>query len=170
MPKVTNNNNILNSVYATTSKMPLPRILNAGPSVIAINSNNVNGYGNTSNIAKSPWNETSSALEVTTDKKTYMPGEKVSITVKNNGKQALTFPDAALGLRIENLDTRERFGLVAAQVLTTLEPGQSETIEWDQKGNLKSQAAEGLFNVTVTTIPDECLSTFSAGAIFRITK
>jgi hypothetical protein len=170
MPKGVINNNILNSVYATTSQMPFPRILNAGPNVIDSSNNNINGYGNTSNIAKSPWNETSSGLEVTTDKKTYMPGEKVTITVKNNGKQPLTFPDAALGLKIENLDTKERFGLVAAQVLTTVEPGQSEKIEWDQKGNLESQAAEGLFNATVTTVPDEHLSSLNAGVIFRIRK
>src|SRR5215212_8243898 len=157
-------NNTLGSVYGLASEMPFPRILNVDNT--AINSNN----NNTSNIAMATSNETSSGLEITTDKKTYKPGEIITITVRNNGKQPLSFPDATLGLKIENLDTGERFGLMAAQVLTTVEPGQSQKIEWDQKGNIGNQVTEGSFNAAVTTAPSERFSNISAGTEFQIRK
>jgi hypothetical protein len=46
----------------------------------------------------------------------------------------LTFQDAALGLMIVNVKTKESFSFIAAQVLTLLQPGESESIEWDQCG------------------------------------
>jgi hypothetical protein len=164
-------NNTLGSVYGLASEMPFPRILNVDNT--AINSNNdstKNNNNNTSNIAMATSNETSSGLEITTDKKTYKPGEIITITVRNNGKQPLSFPDATLGLKIENLDTGERFGLMAAQVLTTVEPGQSQKIEWDQKGNIGNQVTEGSFNAAVTTAPSERFSNISAGTEFQIRK
>ena len=164
-------NNTLGSVYGLASETPFPRILNVNNT--AINSNNdsnKNNNNNTSNIAMATSNETSSGLEITTDKKTYKPGEIITITVRNNGKQPLAFPDAALGLKIENLDTGERFGLMAVQVLTTVEPGQSQKIEWDQKGNIGNQVTEGSFNAAVTTAPGERSSYISAGTEFQIRK
>lgn len=163
-------NNTLGSIYELASEMPFPRILNVDNTAINSNNGSIKNNNNTSNIAMSTSNETSSGLEITTDKKTYKPGEIITITVRNNGKQPLAFPDAALGLKIENLDTGERFGLMAAQVLTTVEPGQSQKIEWDQKRNIGNQVTEGSFNAAVTTAPGERFSNISAGTEFQIRK
>jgi hypothetical protein len=163
-------NNTLDSVYGLASETPFPRILNVDNTAINSNNDSNKNNNNTSNIAMATSNETSSSLEITTDKKTYKPGEIITITVRNNGKQPLAFPDAALGLKIENLDTGERFGLMSAQVLTTVEPGQSQKIEWDQKGNIGNQVIEGSFNAAVTTAPGERFSNISAGTEFQIRK
>jgi archaellum component FlaG (FlaF/FlaG flagellin family) len=107
-------------------------------------------------------------LELEPDKITYRPGETVVITVKNNGAESLTFPDAAMGLLIENVDTKESFGFIAAQVLTLLQPGQSKSIEWDQRGHDGTQANEGEYKVSVTTVPDQTLLSSSAYSHFQI--
>jgi archaellum component FlaG (FlaF/FlaG flagellin family) len=107
-------------------------------------------------------------LELEPDKITYRPGETVVVTVKNNGAESLTFPDAALGLLIENVDTKEIFGFIAAQVLTLLQPGQSKSIEWDQRGHDGTQADEGEYKVSVTTVPDQTLPSLSAYSRFQI--
>jgi hypothetical protein len=70
------------------------------------------------------------SLEITTDKEIYEPGDVVAITITNTGDEPLEFPDAALGLQIKNVDTGEVFPLDAAQVVTTLEPGESRTFEF----------------------------------------
>src|SRR5919109_1360385 len=46
-------------------------------------------------------------LGIRTNKNMFEPGETIIITVENNGTQPLTFPDAALGLMIVNLETKE---------------------------------------------------------------
>jgi hypothetical protein len=69
-------------------------------------------------------------LEITTDKETYESVGTVTITVTNDSDEALEFPNSVLGLEIENLDTDEVYPLVSAQVITTLEPGESRTFEF----------------------------------------
>ncbi|MGA9151841.1 MAG: hypothetical protein WBZ36_14785 [Candidatus Nitrosopolaris sp.] len=44
-------------------------------------------------------------LQISSNKQTYKPGETIVITVKNNGKYTLEFPDSVLGLTIR--DTRK---------------------------------------------------------------
>jgi hypothetical protein len=107
-------------------------------------------------------------LELRTNKDTFEPGETIIITVKNNGRQPLTFPDAALGLMIANVETNETFSFIAAQVLTLLQPGQSKSIKWDQRGLDGIQVKEGEYGVSVKTIPDQKLSTISAYSQFQI--
>ena len=107
-------------------------------------------------------------LELGANKITFRPGETVVITVKNNGAESLTFPDPAMGLLIENVDTKESFGFIAAQVLTLLQPGQSKSIEWDQRGHDGIQANEGEYKVSVTTVPDQSLPSLSAYSHFQI--
>lgn len=94
-------------------------------------------------------------LEVKPNKSSYKLGESVIITVKNNGVEPLTFPDASMGLLIANVETRENFSSIAAQVLTTLQPGQSKSIDWDQRRFDGTQADEGEYKVSVTTIPEQ---------------
>ena len=69
-------------------------------------------------------------LIMTTTKEVYEPGDEVTITVTNTGDEPLDFPNSALGLQIKNVDTGEVFPLEAAQVITTLEPGESRTFEF----------------------------------------
>jgi hypothetical protein len=111
---------------------------------------------------------TNNILELRMNKNTYRPGETVSITVKNNGVETLTFPDAALGLTIENVGTKESFGFIAAQVLTSLKAGESKSVKWDQRGLDGIQVSRGVYKVSVKTIPDQKLSTLSANSQFRI--
>jgi hypothetical protein len=94
-------------------------------------------------------------LEVKPNKSSFIPEERVIITVKNNGVEPLTFPDASMGLLIEYVATKENFSSIAAQVLTTLQPGQSKSIDWDQRRFDGTLAAEGEYKVSVTTIPEQ---------------
>jgi hypothetical protein len=65
-------------------------------------------------------------LEITTDEETYESGDTVTITVTNHGDETLEFSNSVLGLEIQNLDTDEMYPLISAQVITTLEPGESK--------------------------------------------
>jgi hypothetical protein len=112
--------------------------------------------------------EKNQTLEVKVNKNRFVAGETVIITVKNNGVETLTFPDSALGLMIQNVVTKERFGFFAAQVLTPLKPGESKSIKWDQRGLDGTQADMGAYTVSVSTIPDQNLSPLSADSHFEI--
>jgi hypothetical protein len=90
------------------------------------------------------------------------------LQLKNNSEQPLTFPDAALGLVIVNVKTKESFSFIASQVLTLLQLGESESIEWDQRGLDGIQIKEGEYRVSVKTIPDQKLSPISAYSQFQI--
>lgn len=88
-------------------------------------------------------------LVITTSEATYIPGEPVVFTVKNIGDQTLTFPDAALGMQIENVQTGEKFSMTAAQVITELGPDESKTITWDE------DARAGDYTATIHTTADQ---------------
>ena len=107
-------------------------------------------------------------LEIWTNKNIFEPGKTIIITVKNNGAQPLTFPDAALGLMIINIETKESFSFIAAQVLTLLQPGESKSIEWDQCGLDGIQVKEGEYRVSVKTIPDQKIPAISVYSQFQI--
>jgi hypothetical protein len=72
----------------------------------------------------------SALVVVTSDRATYERGDDVRITVKNNGDETRSFPDAALALQVKNVDTGDSYSVMAAQVITDLEPGESKTITW----------------------------------------
>jgi hypothetical protein len=92
-------------------------------------------------------------LEITTDKETYESGGTVTITVTNDSDEALEFPNSVLGLEIENLDTDEVYPLVSAQVITTLEPGESRTFEFTYE-ELVSEIGTSTIEASVSG--DEC--------------
>ena len=75
-------------------------------------------------------NGTGCQLEIATNEETYTSGQLVTITVTNDGDEALETANSVFGLEIENLDTDELFSLISLQVITTLEAGQSETFEF----------------------------------------
>ena len=93
-------------------------------------------------------------LEITTDKETYGPGETVRITVTNTGNEPLEFPNSALGLEIRNAETGEVYPLESAQVVTTLQPGESRTFEFTYE-ELVSEIGTGLIEASVTSISGE---------------
>jgi hypothetical protein len=112
--------------------------------------------------------ETNNGLEIWPNKNIFRPGEMVIITARNNGAESLIFPDATLGLLIENIKTKESLGLISAQVLTSLKPGQSTSLQWDQHGFDGSQADAGEYRVSITTISDQNSPPLSANAYFQI--
>ena len=135
----------------------------------------ISGIGNLDTVNRSQDgvienSETKKLLEIRPNKNIFRPGETVNITARNNGAEPLTFPDASLALLIENIKTKESFGLISAQVLTSLEPGQSSSLEWDQNGLDGSQAKAGEYKVSVTTIPDQNTPPLSVNSYFQIRK
>lgn len=109
-----------------------------------------------------------SILELRLNKNNFRPGETVTVAVKNNGFETLTFPDAALGLMIENVRTKEIFSLMAAQVLTSLQPGETKKMELDQSSLVGLQVNDGKYKVSVKTIPDQNLHSLSAYSYFQV--
>lgn len=92
-----------------------------------------------------------STLHLSTNKKTYNPGETVLITVKNNGKNTLEFSDSTLGLTIQNNKTNQKTGMVGSQVMSELKPGESKTIRWDQRDINGKQVQAGTYNVRTSS-------------------
>jgi hypothetical protein len=91
----------------------------------------------------------SNVLAITTNKAIYNVGEPVLITVKNIGKEVLTFSDSALGLQIQNTNTGQTYHVVAAQVLTDLQPEASNTITWNQEDGNGNNVPAGGYTATV---------------------
>jgi PKD repeat protein len=101
-------------------------------------------------------NGTGCQLEITTNEETYESGgDTVAINVTNDGNEALEFANSVLGLEIENLDTDEVFQPISLQVITTLEPGESETFEFTYE-ELVSEIGTGTIEARVGG--DGCLA------------
>jgi uncharacterized cupredoxin-like copper-binding protein len=99
-------------------------------------------------------------IVITTSEARYDAGEPVAITVRNIGDHTLTFPDAALGMQIENVQTGQDYSVSAAQVITELQPDESKTVTWDE------DAPAGDYTATVHTTADQGIT---AQASFTIT-
>jgi len=91
----------------------------------------------------------SNVLAITTNKAIYNIGEPVLITVKNIGKEMLTFSNSALGLQIQNTNTGQTYHVVAAQVVTELQPEASKTITWNQEDGNGNNVPAGGYTATV---------------------
>lgn len=91
------------------------------------------------------------SINIRTDKETYNIAETVKITIQNDGSKIVSFPDSALGLKIKSLDNGEVYGFVAAQAITELKPGQSETFEWKQQNNEGQQVKAGKYSAIVSS-------------------
>src|ERR671917_1191006 len=89
-------------------------------------------------------------LEIITNEETFEVEEPVTITVTNGGDEALEFPNSMLGLEIENRDTGETYPLFSAQVITTLEPGESRTFEFTYE-ELVSEIGTGTIEASVSS-------------------
>jgi flagellar hook assembly protein FlgD len=112
----------------------------------------------------------SNVLVITTNKAIYSIGEPVIITVKNIGKEMLTFPDSALGLQIQNTNTGQIYKIAAAQVLTELEPEASKTITWNQEDGNGNNVPAGDYAATVQQqiMPSSSAQSVSAQVSFEI--
>jgi len=95
--------------------------------------------------------QNNSILQITTDKKTYQPGQTVAMTIKNNGNHPLVFSDSLLGLIIQNTKTGQKAGLLGSQVMSELKPNESKTIQWDQKDIDGKQVQPGAYNARTST-------------------
>ena len=105
--------------------------------------NNIQGSGSSSS---------SSVLVITTNEARYRIGEPVTITGKNIGDQTLTFPNSAVGLKIQNMNTGQMYNVAATQVTTELEPGASRMLTWNQEDGNGNNAPAGDYTATVQGI------------------
>jgi hypothetical protein len=111
----------------------------------------------------------SSVLVITTNEARYRIDEPVTITVKNISDKTLTFPDSAMGLKIQNMNTSQMYSVAAAQVTTELEPGVSRMITWDQEDGSGNNVPTGDYTATAQTISSSAQSV-SAQVSFEITE
>jgi hypothetical protein len=89
-------------------------------------------------------------LGIMTNEETFEVGEPVTINVTNKGAAALEFPNSVLGLEIVNRDTGEAYLLFSAQVITTLEAGESRTFEFAYE-ELVSEIGSGTIEANVSS-------------------
>lgn len=101
------------------------------------------------------------SINITSDKKSYKPGEVVNITIKNTGAVPLTFPNSILGLTIQNAATDERYPLFSAQVITILDSGQEKSLKWDQRGSFGQQVKDGNYTASTSSGLINANTTFS---------
>jgi flagellar hook assembly protein FlgD len=114
-----------------------------------------------------------SVLVITTDEARYRIGEPVTITVRNIGDETLTFPNSAVGLKIQNTNTGQIYNIAAAQVTTELEPGASKAMTWNQNDDNGNNVPAGDYTATVQTILSSSSSSaqsVSAQVSFEITE
>jgi hypothetical protein len=88
-------------------------------------------------------------LEVTTNKQTFTIGEPVTINITNDGDQAIDFPNSVLGLNLKNRVTDEAYPLFSAQVITTLQTGESRTLEFTYE-ELVSEIGTGSIDASIS--------------------
>jgi hypothetical protein len=127
--------------------------------------NNIQGSSSSSS--------SSSVLVITTNEARYRVDEPVTITVKNIGNETLTFPNSAVGLKIQNTNTGQMYSVVAAQVTTELEPGASRMLTWNQEDGNGNNVPAGNYTATAQGILSSSSSSaqsVSAQVSFEITE
>jgi flagellar hook assembly protein FlgD len=111
----------------------------------------------------------SNVLMITTNEARYRIGEPVTITVKNIGDETLTFSDSALGLKFQNTNTGQMYGVASAKVMTELIPEASKTLTWNQQDGNGNNVPAGDYTATVQTISSSSSSqSVSAQVNFEI--
>ena len=61
------------------------------------------------------------------------------------------FPNAILGLTIQNADSHEKFSQLSAPVTTVLDSGGSKSVQWDQKDSNGQQVVAGNYTASIST-------------------
>lgn len=96
-------------------------------------------------------NNSEQLVAIHTDRPTYKTGDIVNITIINTGTEPLTFPNAILGLIIQNADSHEKFSQLSAPVTTVLDSGGSKSVQWDQKDSNGQQVVAGNYTASIST-------------------
>ena len=91
-----------------------------------------------------------SSVSIVTEKSDFKKGEGINIRIVNSGTTLLTFSDDSYGLRITGLSGILMYAPSAAQVISSLEPGDEIRFSWDQIKNDGDVALEGLYKISVT--------------------
>jgi hypothetical protein len=106
-------------------------------------------------------NNSEQLVAIYTDKPTYKTGEIVNITINNTGTEPLTFPNAILGLSIQNAVSHEKYSLFSAQVITVLDSGGTKSVKWDQKDSNGQQVGPGNYTASIPAGLSTANKTFS---------
>jgi hypothetical protein len=98
-----------NDTLECTSNLVGSEIVNNGSSM-------TNGMRSSNNTSQNEAGNTGQfqVLAITTEKKSYKPGEIVNFIVKNSGTEPLTFPNSILGSNVENALTHEKYPIFSA--------------------------------------------------------
>jgi hypothetical protein len=86
------------------------------------------------------------SISVFTDKHTYNKGEDITIIVKNNGAQSVTFSDSS----ITNLETDHSVPISSIPDKFTLDSGASKRFSWNQEDERGDQVNSGKYHVTIS--------------------
>ncbi len=93
------------------------------------------------------------SLTVIPQKINYHLGEPVHIRIINSGTTPLTFSDSSYGLRILALDGTIIYSPVSAQVISTLNPKEEKTFDWNQTKTDGTKIFEGRYQIISSTYP-----------------
>ena len=89
------------------------------------------------------------SISIFTDKHTYNKGEDVTIIVKNNGPQSVTFSDSS-NISITNLETDHGVQISSMPDKFTLDSGVSKRFSWNQEDERGDQVNSGKYRVTIS--------------------
>jgi hypothetical protein len=89
------------------------------------------------------------SISIFTDKHTYNKGEDVTIVVKNNGAQSVTFSDSS-DISITNLGTDHSVPISSIPDKFTLDSGASKRFSWNQEDERGDQVNSGKYRVTIS--------------------
>lgn len=89
------------------------------------------------------------SISIFTDKHTYDKGEDVTIIVKNNRAQSVTFSDSSI-MSITNLETDRSFAISSIPDNFTLDSGASKRFSWKQEDDGGDQVNSGKYRVTIS--------------------
>ena len=88
------------------------------------------------------------SISIVTEKTDFEKGELIRIKIVNSGTTPLSFSDASYGLKITGLSGKVLYSPVSAQVISTLQPNEEKTFEWDQIKNDGDPALEGVYKIS----------------------
>jgi hypothetical protein len=100
------------------------------------------------------------SISIFTDKHTYNKGEDVTIIVKNNGAQSVTFSDSS-DISITNLKTDHSFPISSVPNKFTLDSGASKKFSWNQEDERGDQVNSGKYRVTISIGSLDARDTFT---------
>ena len=89
------------------------------------------------------------SISIFTDKHSYDKGEDVTIIVKNNGAQSVTFSDSS-DISITNLATDNSFSISEITDKFTLDSGASKRFSWNQEDDSENQVNSGKYRVSIS--------------------